>query len=393
MRKIVLALMLVCLMSTFALAVHVDPALVDSMKGNERIPVVVMMNPGAKHVDTTQLGGKLGHTYSIINGFSAELPVAAIKALENNPNVFSIALDKEVTIDLTTAVQATNVDDVWNSYGAYGSGVKIAIVDTGICQHADFQNRIVGWKDYVNGRNYAYDDHYHGTHCAGIAAGNGSTYDGPAKSAYLMGVKVLNSYGSGSWSNIIAGVDWAVNNGADVISMSLGGSVSQSSTTDPMCAAVRNAWNAGVVVVVAAGNSGSGFYTIASPGNEPAVITVGASDDRGTSSISDDIVASFSSRGPTPIDYWVKPDVVAPGVNITAADGRDCSGYYTISGTSMATPLVAGVCAQILGSYPSKTPSQIKTALMNTARDIMNNVNERYIQGTGLIDAYAAYRY
>lgn len=393
MYKIVLTLILICLMSTLALAVHIDPVLIDSLKDNQRIPVVIMMNPGSKHVDITQMGGKLGHSYSIINGFSAELPVTAIKALENNPHVFSIAFDKEVSVNLDTAVQAINVDDLWNSYGASGLGVKIAIIDTGICQHADFQNRIVSWKDYINDRPAPYDDHYHGTHCAGIAAGNGSTYDGSAKSAYLMGVKVLNSYGSGSWSDVIAGVDWAVNNGADIISMSLGGSVSQSSTTDPMCAAVRNAWNAGVVVCVSAGGSGSGFYTIGTPANEPAIITVGATDDRGTSSINDDIVASFSSRGPTPIDYWVKPDVVAPGVNITAADGRDCSGYYTISGTSMATPLVAGVCAQILGSYPTKTPNQIKTAIMNTAQDIMNDANERYIQGMGLVDAYAAYNY
>ncbi len=393
MRKLLLVLAMVCLLSSFAFAANIDPALIDAMKGAENVPVIVMMNDGAKHVDVAQLGGKLGYTYSIINGFSAELPVAAIDALKSNPNVMSVSLDKEITIDLDTAVCAVNADDLW-SYGYDGSGVLIAIVDTGICPHADFQNRIIDFRDYINGRTTPYDDHYHGTHCAGIAAGNGSTYDGPARAANLIGAKVLSSSGSGSSSGIINGVNWAVSRGADVISMSLGGTVTQSSQYDPMCTAVRNAWNAGCVVVVAAGNSGrSGYYTIGTPGNEPKVITVGATDDGGTCSINNDIVADFSSKGPTDYDYWVKPDVVAPGVNITAADGRDCSGYYTISGTSMATPLVAGVCAQLLEAHPTASNQDIKDALMNTARDIMNHTYERYIQGMGLIDALAAHNY
>ena len=388
MRKLVLALILVMAISSFAFAANVDNKLVDVMKSAKGlIPVIVEMNPGAKHADVNALGGKVKDTWTVINGFSADLPVAAINALAKNPNVKAVSFDAEVKVNLNIASQVVESNLLWNE-GYDGDGVTIAVVDTGIYPHADFGSRIVGFKDYVNGRTAAYDDHGHGTHCAGITAGAGATYKGMAPHAKLVGVKVLNSAGSGSNSTIINGINWVVANkatyGIKVLSMSLGGTVTQSSTTDPVCAAVRSAWNAGLVVCIAAGNSGPSASTIGTPGNEPLIITVGASDDKNTVSISDDIVASFSSRGPTSYDGWTKPDLLAPGTNIISCKNAS-TGYVSMSGTSMATPLVAGICAQYLEANPTATPATVKSNLKGSCDSLGYTAN---VQGSGLVDAY-----
>lgn len=386
MRKMMIALVMVLVLSCTVFAGHVDPAL-KGAKG--LVPVIVQMNPGAKNVDVAGFGGQMGDKLDIINGFSASLPAQAIEALAKNPNVYAISLDREVTIDLNVAVNNVFVNETWPE-GYDGDGVTIAVVDTGIYPHQDFQSRIIGWKDYVNNRTYKYDDNGHGTHCAGIAAGNGATYDGPARNAKLVGVKVLNAQGSGSLTAIINGINWCVSNKSayniKVISLSLGATITQSSVTDPLCVAVRNAWNAGIVVVVAAGNSGPSSYTIGTPGNEPKVITVGAMDDRGTNDYSDNIIANFSSRGPTSINGWVKPDVTAPGVNITACDNA-ASGYVTMSGTSMATPLVAGIVAQMLEAHPTWSPDTVKTNLKGSCIDFGYTDNT---EGAGQVDSYYA---
>lgn len=390
MRKMLLALIFVLVVSSFAFAANIDPALKNAVQDAKGlIPVIVQMNPGAKHLNADTMGGKHGHSYSVINGFSAELPAAAIQALAKNPNVYAITLDKEIQVNLNVAVPTVNSDDLWNE-GYTGQGVTIAIVDTGIYPHQDFQNRIIGFKDFVNNKTVAYDDNGHGTHCAGIAAGNGATYDGPSRDANLVGVKVLNRQGSGTWSTVIAGIDWCVTNkntySIDIVSMSLGGTVTESSKTDPVCAAVRNAWNAGLVVVVAAGNEGPYANTIGTPGNEPLIITVAASADNNTVAITDDYIASFSSRGPTAIDGWAKPDIAAPGSSITACANKS-TGYVTMSGTSMATPLVAGIIGQYLEANPGATPNTVKTAVKGSGR-LLSGYNS-YAQGSGLIDAYA----
>lgn len=402
MRKLVLALVLVLAISGFAMAAHIDPALVDMMNGTKvvkdgmglngkpaMIPVIVQMNPGAGNTDVQTLGGQMGSELQIINGFSASLPAAAIEALSKNPNVFAISYDKPVKIDMNVAAKAVFCDELW-AEGYTGDGVTIAVVDTGIYPHQDFGTRIKAFKDFVNGRTSAYDDNGHGTHCAGIAAGAGATYKGAAPDAKLVGVKVLDAQGSGSYANIINGINWVVNNratyGIKIMSMSLGGTITESSKTDPMCAAVRNAWNAGIVVCVAAGNEGPSSYTIGTPGNEPLIITVGASDDRSTIAYSDDIVASFSSRGPTSIDGWTKPDLLAPGTNITSCKNA-YTGYVTMSGTSMATPLVAGIVAQMLEANPTWTPATVKTNLKGSCINLGYTAN---VQGSGQVDAYYA---
>ena len=389
MRKtIFVALLMVLALSFSAFAVaDVDPAL----KGKSGlVPVIVQMVPGAKHADVNAMGGKVTRTYTVINGFAANLPAAAINALAKNPNIFSISLDKEIQVNLNIAVPTVNSDDLW-AEGYDGSGVTVAVIDTGIYPHQDLGNRIVAFKDFVNNKTAAYDDNGHGTHCAGIVAGAGTTYRGAAPAAKLVGIKVLNRRGSGYNSAIIDGINWAVQNkatyGISVISMSLGGTVTQSSKTDPVCAAVRNAWNAGLVVVIAAGNEGPSASTIGTPGNEPMIITVAASNDNGTTSISDDSIASFSSRGPSSIDGWAKPDLAAPGYSIASLKNAT-TGYVGMSGTSMATPLVAGICAQYLEAHPGASPNTVKADLKGSCR-LLSGFGQ-YDQGAGLVDAYYA---
>jgi hypothetical protein len=224
---------------------------------------------------------------------------------------------------------------------------------------------------------------------ASIAAGTGvasqGQYTGVAPGATLLNVKVLNNHGSGAESWIIGGVQWAVDNNASILNMSFGSDTS-SDGTDPLSATVNWATQQGIVCVVAAGNSGPSTYSVGSPGAAESAITVGASTE-------DDVVVSFSSAGPTDDDR-IKPDVVAPGVDIVAARaagtnmGTLVSQYYTIaSGTSMAAPHVAGAAALLLNAHPSWTPPQVKMALANYAKDLGASVLQ---QGSGRIDVCRA---
>jgi len=206
-----------------------------------------------------------------------------------------------------------------------GKGVGIAIVDTGIYPHPDLtspQNRVIAFKDFVNHRTLAYDDNGHGTHVAGDAAGNGhlseGLFRGTAPDANLIGVKVLDANGNGSTSNILRGINWAVENKARynirVLNLSLGTTLApMRGVEDPITQAVERATAEGIVVVVSAGNTGPRPGTICSPGDSPAVITVGAVDDRNTPDVSDDRVTNFSGRG---LPGGGKPDLVAPGEQI-----------------------------------------------------------------------------
>jgi serine protease AprX len=269
---------------------------------------------------------------------------------------------------------------VWSA-GYRGTGIKVAIVDTGIDRaHPDFAGRIVAGASFVGG-DYQ-DDNGHGTHvastCAGTGAAQGGTYKGVAPEARLYAAKVLDRGGSGSMSGVMAGVEWAVDQGVQVINLSLGGSGS-SDGQDALSLTCNAAVSRGIVVCVAAGNEGPTARTIGSPGAAADVITIGAVDRA-------DRVASFSSRGPTR-DGRTKPDLCFPGVDIVAARaagtrmGSPRGDHYTASsGTSMATPHAAGVAALLLQAQPRATPSQIKQALKQTALDLRMDAN---VQGTG----------
>lgn len=344
----------------------------------------------------------------IINGFSATLDLRTLKKLVQQKNIKQIWLDHEVKALLDVATPVTRAPFVWNDSNC-GKGIGIAIVDTGVYPHPDLvtpRNRLIAFKDFVKGKTTPYDDNGHGTHSAGNAAGNGlkskGKYKGPAPEANIIGVKVLDRSGAGTASKIIQGIQWCIDNkdryGIRIISLSLGASARQSAKKDPLCLAVKKAWNAGIVVCAAAGNTGPKVNTINTPGIEPSIITVGALDDKGTVATGDDTVATFSSRGPT-IDGVAKPDFLAPGVKITSlrAPGAylnkvqkitsDDSWYVTFSGTSMATPICAGVAALLIKKYPKLTPDGVKKRLLQSCRKIKAGLNA---QGEGIIDAYCA---
>ena len=290
---------------------------------------------------------------------------------------------------LDQAVPRTNVDLVWKRLKNEGEGMVLGICDTGVdLTHGDLSGRILGTADFTGEGDF--DGNGHGTHCATIAVGDGSRsngkYRGAAPKAKLYMTKGLDSAGQGSASSIVDGIEWLHERGVHVISLSLGGTA-QPNVKDILQMTCEAAVDAGIVVFCAAGNSGPGERTIATPGVSPKVITVGASDDH-------DQVASFSSRGPT-VDGFEKPDVVAPGVNIIAgrskntALGRVVDDYYVeLSGTSMATPFAAGIALLMLEANGDLKPAEIKAALENTALDLKTGNDN--VEGEGRIDAYAA---
>lgn len=361
---------------------------------------------------------KINHYFERISCCSAELtPNGLEEVLSNCQHIKRIYLDREVKALLNVAVPSANSDNVVrNGTKLTGKGVKIAIIDTGIYPHKDLAGRISEFVDFVNNRTDPYDDNGHGTHCAGDAASSSIAYMGPAPQASLVGIKVLDRLGSGSLNTIIRGVDWCIQynennpeNKIDIISLSLG-APSQNfpeENDDPMVQIVEKAWKAGIVVCVAAGNEGPNKGTIASPGISDLVITVGALDDRDTPHTKeDDDVANFSSRGPTkyldsdkkPV---TKPDLLAPGVNIVSLrspnsyldklqkSARVDNDYFVLSGTSMATPICAGVVALMKQYDPSLSPDQIKEMLKNGA-DLWKSdtiVYDPNTYGSGYINA------
>lgn len=292
-----------------------------------KIPVIVQTDrsqPGLLSAgDLASMAGCPVHrNLPLIDSFSTRVNAKSLEQLARDSMVKRIWYDREVKAVLDLASPTVQSPRLWDR-GLTGKGITVAVVDTGIYNHPDLAGRIAGFKDLVSKKTKPYDDNGHGTHVAGDIASDGSQsgsrYRGPAFGARLVGVKVLGKMGSGQLSTVIEGVQWCVDNrdslGIRVINMSLGASASESYADDPMCRAVEKAWLSGIVVCVAAGNDGPNPKTIASPGIDPMVITVGALDDRNTAVVGDDLVAGFSGRGPT-VDGLTKPDVLAPGVNI-----------------------------------------------------------------------------
>jgi serine protease AprX len=324
------------------------------------------------------------HVYKNLPAMSATLTKSQIEALAASPDVIRIEYDEPVHAFSQTANIWYGTEKARNDFGVTGdrdgnpnayskNDVVVAVIDTGIdAAHVDLDGgKVIGWKDFVNNRATPYDDNGHGTHVASIATGTGEgnpAYKGVAPGAALVGIKVLDANGSGSMSNVAAGIDWAISNkdvyGIRVINLSLGTSGS-SDGSDSTSQAVNRAHDAGIVVAVAAGNSGPAKKTIGSPGAAAKALTVAAMADPGEKGFN---LASFSSRGPT-ADGRTKPDIAAPGTNITAAKSGTSNQYVTYSGTSMATPFIAGTVALMLDANPSLTPDQVKSYLFTMATD------------------------
>ncbi len=385
----------------------------------KKIPVIVCLERTEKNDQSFdaaafdvahQAGCKIKHSLPLVRGFSTAVTAGTLEKLCLESRVARIWYDRPVQAVLDIAAPTVKAPPVWDE-NFTGEGIAVAVVDTGIYPHQDLTepaNRIIAFHDIINQRTTSYDDNGHGTHVAGDIAANGfrsgGAYRGPAPGAGLVGIKVLDKYGSGSTSEVIAGLDWVVTSREKyrirVVTLSLGSTATTSYRDDPLAMAVEKVWREGIVVCVAAGNSGPAGKTINSPGIAPSVITVGAADDRNTPGPSDDIVADFSSRGPT-VDGLKKPDVVAPGVDIISLrspgsqidkskkESRINSWYLSLSGTSMATPVCAGVCALVLEANPQLTPDQVKEIICGTAESMNLDPD---IQGAGLINAAKAVR-
>jgi hypothetical protein len=327
--------------------------------------------------------------HKIFFGTAVQVPRAMISQIASLNYVKKVHVDVQVQALLDHSVHQIHADSVWITLGTQGDSIVVGILDTGI----DYFNialgggfgpgyKVIDGYDFVNNDADPIDDYGHGTHVAGIVAANSVSLKGVAPHAKLMAFKVLDQYGSGSESTVLAGIertadpndDGNPDDMVDVVNMSLGGS---GSPDDALSTAVDNAVKLGITFCIAAGNSYNNF-TIGSPGTARRAITVGGVDEN-------DYMASFSSKGPNSSIYSIKPEVVAPGVNILSTLPNNSSGRY--SGTSMATPHVAGVCALLKSLHRSWTPSQIKSALMSTALDLQQ---EAMTQGAGRIDALKA---
>jgi len=400
------------------------PLTVRAARLTGRSPIII--RPLHPQVDLLiqSLGGTLGRALPSVNGRVANVPNAALTILAGNSLVQKVALDRQ-TIGLNERTGVTiGATAIRTAYGYDGSGVGVAIIDSGVAaSHDDLgdPSRIVQFVDFVNGRTLPYDDHGHGTHVAGIVAGNGfdssGARTGVAPRARLVVLKALNNSGTGRISDVIAALDYAVGHKAQfnirVVNMSIAAAVYESYDSDLLAQATRQAVERGIVVVAAAGNLGrssSGqtqYGGITAPGNAPWVLTVGASSHMGTTDRADDLMGTFSSRGPTRFDYAAKPDLVAPGVGIESLSAPGSTlysaysayllngtaatsypPYLSLSGTSMASPVVAGTVALMLQANPSLTPNAVKAILQYTAQ--IYSHYDYLTEGAGFLNAAGA---
>ena len=347
-----------------------------------------------------------------------------VARLAADTGVNQLSGDSVVRTSMSVSVKATAADQVWAGKsgllgigaiaGVTGSGIGVAVVDSGITAHKALTNKVVANVSFVTGDPSVNDAFGHGTHVAGIIAGGANAAasvtplytGGVAPGVNLINVRVLGANGTGLTSDVIAGVEWAIKNRQNynirVINLSLGHPVFESAATDPLCLMVQKAVNAGIVVVASAGNSGKSadgrtvLGSITSPGNAPAALTVGALNTWGTVSRDDDSVTTYSSRGPTRFDNIVKPDVAAPGNKVISLQalgsnlaamypflhkaGSGTNAYMQLSGTSMAAPMVSGAVALLLQGTPSMSTAQVKLAMQSGAS---------YVSSGGLLGAGA----
>ena len=409
---------------------HTHPHLLELAAENpgQLARVIVQKTPGAEGVEALaeNLGGKAIQDLSIINAFAAEMNAQSAVELSRAQEVRWVSPDTAMvqpsycsecipTSNLAnTYIRTINADKVWNrSPFIQGQGVGIAIVDSGINPSGDFYtvmgvNRQVANVRFNTDYNQNTSDGYgHGTHVASIAGGDGSDsnglYIGVAPMANIVNVKVSNDDGSAMMVNVIQGLQWVLENkdryNIQVVNLSLNSTVEESYHTSPLDAAIEILWFNQIVVVASAGNHGNG--TIYPPANDPFVITVGATDDKGTYTLSDDSVASFSAYSTT-IDGFTKPDLVAPGKDIIARLVNSNMGmagehpenlvgnqYFRMSGTSASAPMVSGAVALLLQDEPNLTPDQVKYRLMATANNVWPGYSPT-TAGAGYLDVQSA---
>ena len=377
MRKIALILILSIML------VSIVPVM--ASHGNEKMRVIVGFKGSSDAALIQAQDGDINDQYTSIQAIACNLPQQAIDGLKNNPKIAFVEPDaimttQDYTVDpelyYSWGVERVGAGIV-QADGNNGDGVKVAVIDTGInYNHADLSaniardsnNAVIGY-NFVSNNNDPMDDNGHGSHCAGIIAAldNNQAVVGMAPKAILYPVKVLDSTGSGYVSTIAAGIDWAITQHVQVISMSLGGPTGSSLLQQECDKALSN----NIVVVAAAGNSGQARYgsDVGYPAKYSSVIAVAATD-------SNNVRASFSSTGP-------EVAISAPGVNIISTYlGQDT---LYMSGTSMACPHVAGAAALILETNPALTATQVKNILVTSADDL-GSTGKDNLYGNGLLD-------
>ncbi|MEO3791099.1 S8 family serine peptidase [Nonomuraea sp. B10E15] len=328
-----------------------------SVKG---LPLIVQYRDGA--APKASLAG--ARTLASINAVAATAPRerAVWTQLDQDSSVAKVWLDAPVKASLDRSVPQIGAPEAWQA-GFSGEGVKVAVLDTGVDdEHPDLAGRVEAAQNFTDSQD-AVDRHGHGTHVAATIAGQGAAgtpaRKGVAPGARLLSGKVLNDSGSGYASGIIAGMEWAAQQGAKIVNLSLGHR--DEPGLDPLEQAVEHiSADSGVLFVIAAGNDGPGASTLGSPGSADSALTVGAVD-------SEDELASFSSRGPRVADFAIKPDLTAPGVDITAARAGT-TGHIAYSGTSMAAPHVAGAAAILAQQHPDWTWQQLKASLVGSVK-------------------------
>lgn len=395
---------------------------------NARVQVIVQFrkSPTIAHIKkATRLGGVHAQTLRLVRAGVFNLSLSAIQALAKDPEVTYISPNRTVGVS-NDYYEQTVGGDIAHSYGWDGTGIGVAVIDSGVSDHPDLydtrqvNSRVVYSQSFVPGSSVS-DGYGHGTHVAGIIAGNGwssyGTIFGVAPNVNIINLKVLDGNGAGSDSGVIAAIQRAIalksTYNIRVINLSLGRRVYESYTQDPLCQAVEVAWKSGLVVVVAAGNFGrdnsthtNGYGTIAAPGNDPYVITVGAMRTMNTPQESDDRIATYSSKGPSLVDHIAKPDLVAPGNKIasllsqgstleqkypgdvlnpiTYGDYSGQDSYIKLSGTSMATPVVSGAAVLMLQKSSGLNPDAVKARLMKTADKMFPTQSSTYDQFSGV---------
>jgi serine protease AprX len=415
MRRVTsLAAVLVCLLA-LTLQTPVGqgrPTLSDDLAGGgggaDRVRVIVQAKPTA--LDLLRGRAGLRRHRDLVSGLALEVSRDELARLSNDASIDHISSDLPVRGGMAVTNGVTGASSVWQGSGGLlgllgtagynGAGITVAVVDSGIAPHTAVGERVIARANFVSFEpNESGDPFGHGTHVAGTIGGSNTSKTtayagGSAPGVRFVDVRVLGKEGIGYTSDVIAGIDWAVANKAKysirIINLSLGHPVVEPAAIDPLCRAVARAVNAGVVVVASAGNFGRAdngamvLGSVTSPGNSPYAITVGAIDTRGTMSPSDDVVAPYSSRGPTRFDFAVKPDVVAPGTRIVSLEstnnflvrtfpsshvaGSGRNAYMRLSGTSMAAAVVSGGAALLLDANPRLSPWQVKLALQMGAR-------------------------
>ena len=455
-----------------------DTALQASVTSGGSFDVIVRAKPGRVSIvkDRVRPETREVSTHEVVNGFSATLTAREIADLASDPDVEGVSLNADVFASAAgfngnpkwsgpggaanggtfTSYASSVVGDLKQALGLdnrfTGANTTVAIVDSGIATNVDFGSRIIAQYVFTRGREYytaPYDDYGHGTHVAGLIASSGASsnnkYSGVAPGAKLLSLKVLDAKGSGKTSDVINAIQFAIANrarfGINVLNVSLGHPIYESAVTDPLVQAIESAVRAGMIVVVAAGNYGynpvtgqTGYAGVASPGNAPSAITVGAGVTNNTVTRTDDRVADYSSRGPTWYDAFAKPDVLAPGQSLVSTDAvgstldvdypgltlkSGSAKFLRLSGSSMATAVVSGLVAIMLDANragaeqrwqdyqnllkriqrdpfqppPSLTSNAVKALLEYSATPLRNATGARYgllEQGAGLVNGVGA---